>query len=370
MPKIWFNNLVKVALVNSPLYIWHMYNRLVLLIFSIAALVQNGYAQIGGTASFAYLNTPIAARAAGAAGNVHTNTAGDVAFSMYNPALINQQMHGEMSFNVALLPAGVTLGEAAYSHTFSRAGSFSAGIKYVDYGSFLRTNVQSQVVGGFTAADYAFQMGYGYSLDSAWHVGASVKLINATYAGYSSWAVATDLATLYTLPKTNVAFALILSNIGMQLTKFDENRDPLPFNVKFGVSTRLKHVPLRLSLLLDNLQKFDLRYNDPNNVTTDPITGEKQVTEETFVNNVMRHVVLAAEMAPSKNFNLQLGYDFRRGFEMSVPTRRSSAGLTFGIGLKVSKFRVNYANTNMNVAGRMHHIGITTSLDRFKKKKS
>ena len=53
---------------------------------------------------------------------------------------------------------------------------------------------------------------------------------------------------------------------------------------------------------------------------------------------------------------------------MAIPTRRSSAGLTFGIGIRISKFRINYANTNMNVAGRMNHFGITTALDNFKKK--
>ena len=341
------------------------------LYFSIVGLIllTNLSAQIGGTSVYTFLGVPIAPRVAGAAGNVFANTEDDVTFGLWNPALINPEMHGNMSLNVAPLKGGILFGEAAYSHTFRRVGSFTVGVKYVDYGSFQRTNTQAQVIGGFTAADYAFQLGYGYQLDSSWQFGASLKLINGTYATYTSWAWATDVAAVYQIPKSRIAMSLILANIGTQISTFSGNFESLPINVKFAISSRFKYVPLRLNLLLDNLQQFDLRYNDPNNVTRDPITGEEVVTEETTLNNIMRHVVLAAEIAPSKNFNIQLGYSFRRGYEMQIPTRRSFAGFTFGIGFRISKFRINYANTNMNVAGRMHHFGITTSLGDFKSKK-
>ena len=344
-----------------------MHKHLALLLIGVL-FTLSASAQIGGTAVYSFLGVPIAPRVAGAAGNVVANTEDDVTFGLWNPALINAAMHGNLSLNVAPLAGGVLFGEAAYSHTFKRAGSFAVGVKYVDYGSFQRTNTQAQVIGGFTAADYAFQVGYGYQLDSSWQFGAALKLINGTYANYTSWAWATDIAAVYQIPKSRIAMTLILANIGTQITTFSGDFEPLPLNVKFAISSRFKHVPLRLNLLFDNLQQFDLRYNDPNNVTRDPITGEEIVSEENGINNFMRHVTLAAEIAPTKNFNIQLGYAFRRGFEMQVPTRRSFAGLTFGIGFRISKFRINYANTNMNVAGRMHHFGITTSFGDFKAK--
>lgn len=344
-----------------------MRKHLFFFVFGIFWMLQSS-AQLGGSSIYSFLNVPIAPRVAGAAGNVIANTEGDVNFGMWNPALINPDMHGQMSLSVSPLKDGVLFGEANYSHTFNKAGSFLAGVKYVDYGSFQLTNTQAQVLGGFTAADYAFQLGYGYHLDSNWHFGASMKLINSTYEQYTSWGLVTDLAAMYTIPKSRIAMVLMLRNFGTQLSTFDGNREPVPFEVKFGFSTRFKYVPLRLNFSLENLQQFDLTYNDPNKVSRDPITGEETVEEETVINNIMRHVSFAAELAPSKNFNIQLGYSFRRSYEMRIPTRRSSAGLTFGIGIKISKFRINYANTNMNVAGRMNHFSITTSLGNFKKK--
>jgi len=332
--------------------------------FSISA-----FAQLGGSAIYSFLKTPIAPRVAGVAGNVIANTEDDVNFGLWNPALINPNMHGNMSFSLAPLSGGVLFGEAVYSHTFKKAGSFLAGVKYVDYGTLNQTNVQGQVLGQFFAADYAMQFGYGYRLDSNFQFGSSLKLINSTYETYSSWGIAMDISGVYQIPKSGVAMALIVRNVGTQITTFNGTRESLPLQIDYGISTRFKHVPLRLNLTFENLQQLDLTYNDPNNVTRDPITGDEIIVEDSFANKLLRHVAIGAELAPSKRFNLQLGYSFRRSYEMEIPTRRSSAGLTFGIGISISKFRINYANTNMNVAGRMHHFGITTSLGDFKSKK-
>jgi hypothetical protein len=345
-----------------------MHRRIILFILLGILAGKESFSQIGGTSVYSFLNVPIAPRVAGAAGSVIANTEDDVAFGFWNPALVNSDMHGQMLLSVAPLKDGVLFGTAAYSHTFEKAGSFFAGVKYVDYGSFVQANNLAQVTGSFTAADYAFQLGYGYELDSNWQFGVSMKLINSTYESYISWGLATDIAAVYQIPRSRLAMTLMLRNAGFQLSAFNQNREPLPLDIRFGISTRFKHVPLRLNLMLDQLQQFDLRYNDPNNVTRDPVTGEETVVEETMINNIMRHVLVAAEIAPSKNFNIQLGYSFRRGYEMQIPTRRSFAGLTFGIGFKISKFRINYANTNMNVAGRMNHFSITTSLGAFKRK--
>ena len=327
------------------------------------------HAQLGGQNAYTFLNTPIAPRVAGTAGAVVANTENDVNFGIWNPALINQNMHGDLSMSFSSLAGGVKFGEGVYSHTWKKAGSFNAGIKYVNYGDFKSANSQAVVTGNFSASDFAFQIGYGYQLDSNFQFGASIKLINSAYEQYSSWAIATDLAAVYQIPKSRFAMSLILRNMGTQIEKFNSEAESLPFEVKFGVSTRFKHVPLRLNLMLDNLQKMDLTYNDPNNVTTDPITGEVTVAEESIANKILRHVVIAAELTPGKRINIQLGYAFRRNYEMAIPTRRSSAGLTLGAGIKINRFFLNYANTNMNVAGRMHHFSITTSLGEFKKNK-
>lgn len=325
------------------------------------------YAQLGGNAVYSFMNVPIAPRVAGLAGAVIANTDTDVNYGFWNPALVMPHMHGHMSMNFIQMTGDVFFGEGVYSHSFGEKSSFLAGVKYVDYGTMQNTNTQAQVLGDFIAADYAFQLSYGYFLDSNWQFGASLRLVNSAYETYSSWGLVTDLSALYQIPNKRIAMTFMLRNIGVQLNPYDQQREPIPFDIRLGLSSKFEHVPLRLNLMFDQLQRMDLTYNDPNAVSRDPITGEITVNEPGLMNQFLRHVAIGADVN-TRNLNFQLGYGFRRGFEMEIPTRRSSAGLTFGVGLRISKFRLNYANTNMNVAGRMHHFGITTSLSQFKPK--
>ncbi|MCH8553880.1 MAG: type IX secretion system protein PorQ [Schleiferiaceae bacterium] len=336
---------------------------------TISLWISATTAQIGGEHAYRFLNLAPSARVAGQAGFVLANTYSDANYGFYNPALLNENMHGMLSMNVGMLPAGMRMGEAVYVHHHEKAGTFSAGFKYLNYGDFQQTNQQAQVLGNFTAADQALQLGYAYKLDTNWSFGANLKIINSAFEIYSSWAIATDLAAVYQIPERRLAVAFMARNIGTQLVYYNDVPESLPFELQMAISNKFEHMPLRWSLIFNNLQRWDLSYDgDPTRITRDPITGEFTVDDPDFLNLLMRHVAVAAEFIPTEGFNAQIGYDWRRRYEMAMTTRRSSAGLTFGVGVKVSKFRLNYANTNMHPSARMHHISITTALDKFKKK--
>jgi hypothetical protein len=329
------------------------------------------FAQIGGDRVYGFLNLASASRVAGQAGFATANTYNDVNYGFFNPALLREDMHGMLSSNLGMLPAGIRLGEAVYAHHIEKAGTFSFGFKYLDYGEFLLTNQTAQVLGTFTAAEGAFQVGYGYVLDTNWSFGANLKIINSAYESYTSWGWATDLSAVYQIPERRIAIAFLARNLGTQISYYNETPESLPLDLQVAISNKFEHMPLRWSIIFNNLQRPDLTYEgDPTKITRDPITGEIEVEPPTLTNKIMRHVAFAAEFIPTEGLNAQIGYDFRRRYEMAMTTRRSSAGLTFGVGIKVSKFRLNYANTNMHPAARMHHISITTSLDQFKKSRT
>lgn len=130
--------------------------------------------------------------------------------------------------------------------------------------------------------------------------------------------MAVDIGANYYFDEALVNLSLVAKNAGRQLTYYrDGNNEPLPFEIELGASKKLAKAPLRLSLVLQNLEKFDLTYKDPAKENeTDPITGE--VTEEkiTFGDKALRHVVLGAEILLSKNFHIRAGYNFRRRNEL------------------------------------------------------
>src|SRR5690606_7651768 len=141
----------------------------------------------------------------------------------------------------------------------------------------------------------------------------------------------------------------------------------LPFEMQVGISNRFEHLPLRWSLTWEQLETWDLRYDDPNNVKVNSLTGEVEEDRPGVMNNVLRHLVVGAEFAPTKSFNIQFGYNFRKRQELNLDTRRTSAGFSFGLGLKISKFRINYARNMYHVAGGANNFSLVTDLGDFKK---
>lgn len=326
-----------------------------------------GSAQIGGDHTYQFLTVVTSPRIAGTAGTAIANTENDAVFAFWNPSLLRKEMDGQIVMSYANMASDINMGEAMYTYSLDTTHNFLIGFKYLNYGNFLLTNQNAQVLGEFTASDFDLQMSYSYTLSERWRFGTSLKVINSSYESYNSWGLATDFGATYLIPKNRFAMALVLKNLGFQANPYAENRESIPFEIQYSISNRFEHLPFRWMVTLEHLEQLDLTYNDPNNTSKDPITGAVTVTEPNYFNKILRHVVIGAELAPSDNFNIQLGYGFRTNYEMRIPTRRSSAGLTFGLGFRISKFRINYANTNMNVAGRMHHLSITTSLSKFSK---
>lgn len=325
-------------------------------------------AQVGGGATYQFLNTITSARVAGQGSNAIANPENDLNFALYNPSLLTEEMHGHFTTSGVDYAADILFGDVAYAHHFDSVGTFYAQVRFLDYGEFDRTNELGQKQGVFTAGDYSFNLGYGNQIDSNWHYGAKLKMIYSSYDIYNSFGLAVDAGLSYHLPEHRIVIALLAKNIGMQLTPYANEREPLPFEIQLGFSSRFEHLPLRWQITLEQLETWDLRYRDPTAVTVNQFTGEVDDNFPGFWNNLLRHVVVGLEFAPSRSFNLQFGYSFRRRQELNLASRRTSAGFSFGGGLKIYKFYFNYARNLYHIAGSANQLTITTDFQSFAKK--
>lgn len=324
-------------------------------------------AQIGGRSVYQFLNLVPSARVAAQGGNAIANTENDLNFALWNPSLLRPEMNGQVSISMVDYMSDIVLGDVSYAYHHKKAGTFMADLRYLDYGDFDRTNVVGQKLGQFTATDVAFSVGYSYQLDTNWSFGGNLKYINSQLDSYSSNGTALDLATTYQIPAKRIAIALVAKNLGFQFTPYDQQRENLPFEIQLGFSNRLEHLPLRWQISLEQLETFDLRYNDPNDRQVNQLTGEVEENSPGLWNNFVRHVVLGAEFAPAEFLNFQVGLAGRRRQELNLDTRRTGAGWSFGVGFKISKFKINYGRSNFHVAGGANHFSIITDLGSFKK---
>lgn len=318
------------------------------------------FGQVGGRAIYQFLDLGTSPRQAALGGKLITIYDSDVNQAMFNPATINEQMDNHLSLNYGSLFGEVTYGTASYAYTFDRrTQTFHAGVNYVNYGSFDGYDENGVETTSFTGSEIAVSAGYAYNIPySDVYIGANAKLISSTLESYNSLGGAIDLGAIYVDDYNDINIALAIRNIGMQFTTYAGANEKLPLEIIAGVSQQLENVPLRWHLTLENLQQWDVSFSNPARAEGN-IDGGSTPEKVGFFNNALRHVIVGAELFPEKAFNIRLGYNFRRGQELSIQEQRTFSGISLGFGLRFNKIKFNYSYSRYTLAANTSLFGLT-----------
>ncbi|MCK5856187.1 MAG: type IX secretion system protein PorQ [Bacteroidales bacterium] len=329
-------------------------------------------AQLGGSKTYMFLNMANSARVSALGGNYVPIYDNDITLAYSNPSLINEKMHGQFSLNYLNYFEDVNAGFVAYGHEFNKIGTFVATLQFLSYGDFIERDEVGRELGSFRASEYALTIGWAKKLSDHFQIGVNLKNIYSKLEIYKSYGIAADLALSYINEEKHLTSSFIVKNIGRQITTYNGgDREPIPFEIQWGVSKKFEHAPFRLVLLLNDLQKWDLTYTDPNKEPElDPFTGEPVENSSGwhFGDKLMRHAIFGVELAPGKgNFLVQLAYNYRRRQELKIASRTALVGFSFGFGIKISKFKLSYSHANYHLAGGTNTFTITTNFSDFLK---
>lgn len=340
---------------------------LILLPAVLIALGSN--AQVGGTTSFRILDIPSSARIAALGGSPYALYDNDINLGLFNPGLLNRTMSKQIALSYLPYADGIAIGYAAYAHHLDSIGAtFSGSVQYVDYGTFQRTDETGADLGTFRAGEYVFQVGGAVPIDTVFSIGANIKYLTSTLDTYTSSAVAADLGGVFFKKKYNLTIAATLRNIGYQTSSYTEVREKLPFQAQLATTYKFRHAPFRLGLSLDNLQTWDLTYEDPNApVQFDPATGEPIVEEVTFFDKARLHLVPSAEIVFGKNFMLRVAYNLKRREELRLDAKPGLVGLSLGVGLRVSKLHISYGFAQYHLAFASNTFTLAVRFADFKR---
>ena len=340
--------------------------RFVSLCFIYIIAFSDSFGQIGGDATFEFLNLVPSPRSAALGGNAIATRADDVSLVWQNPSQLSQGMNKQLQLTYVDYFEGINFGQVAYAQNINRFGMAAATLHYIDYGTFKMTDAAATDLGTFNAGEYALSLSWSKPLDSLLFIGASIKGIYSKLETYSSIGIAADLGITYFSKDHFFCAALIAKNIGRQLKNYDESgTEPLPFEMQIGITKQLPKAPFRFGLTWQHLEQFDLTYTDPTIPDVDPLTGESNSTSISFGKKCMRHLVLNAELLFSKNFNIRLGYNFQRRAELANVNKRGAVGFSGGFGFRISKFQLNYARVLYHLGSASNQVSVTVKLSDF-----
>ena len=330
----------------------------ILLILVTIALPTQAQIKGAGSSVFNFLNLPVSSRLNALGGENVSIADDDISMAFVNPALLTPHTDKVLQLNYAYYLAGTMFGSVMYGHNY-KENYFAAGIHYLDYGQMQYADEMGNLLGTtFTAKDICVNLMYARQLGPMFRIGATIKPIFSVYEQYTSFALGADVGGHFQTPDSSLHIGLALRNIGWQLKSFYEDdwgqhTEALPLNLELGLSYRLAHAPIRFSLTLHNLQRWNIAPME---------------TTIKWYDMLFRHTIWAVDIAPkSEKFYLTISYNHRRQAEMNIAEVRSMAGLAVGAGIRIHKFRIGVAISQYSKSNLTYQVSLSTDINSFLK---
>ena len=338
-----------------------------LLSFSLSVTGQ----VLGGRYAYSFLEQSPTAAAAGLAGFSLRQDGRDPAIAQFNPALLNTNTADIIHASQDFYPAGTGRSIVSYGRQLGEKKiiDVSANLHYASFGDFEGRDEAGVATGTFSANEYAFGLSAAHQLADRVRVGATLQLLGGSIESFNSFGAAVSAGLTYTPDSTGLTvWGVQMRNAGYIINGYTEQQDPLPFNISVGVSRRLKYLPLRFGVLYRRIDRWNILFDDPDRRESDGFLSSEPVERggaSLWFDNFGRHFSFNAELYLGKKEVIQLraGYDHQRQREAKVNEFRSLAGFSFGLGLNLRKFRLDYGRTVQHIAGGTNHLGVLIDLN-------
>ena len=331
-----------------------------LILFAVAAVALCAMADDGPTTTaYNFLSVPVSSHVYGLGGHNITLIDDDINLVEQNPALLGSEFDHQVGLNYMRYIAETNFAGVRYGQGVNKNGSLAVGLQYFGYGNIQGADIDGTLTGTFSASDIALSVTYSHDVTKHLRGGITFKYLCSKYETYTAGAVAADLGLSYYDPSHEFSAALVAKNLGGQVKKFNEFKDNLPWDIQVGVSKMLGKAPLRLHFTAYELTRWNSTYykiEDINNPNSD------LVKDESFSSKLLRHVVFGADVLPTNNLYLGIGYNYRMRTDMATYKRDFMSGLSFCGGLKVKAFGIGAAFARPHTGATTMMFNLTTSI--------
>ena len=299
-----------------------------LFVFLMMLGISSLHAQNESQTEYNFLRLPVSAHAAALGGDNITVIENDEALIFHNPALLTSVNDKTINLNYMNYMSGANMASASFNRIVKERASWAVSAQYVNYGKIKEVDENNVQTGEFSAKDLSFAGYFSYMLTNRLTGGISARLITSYLGSYNSIGFGVDLGLNYYDSDHEWSLALVLKNLGGQLKAYHDNFERMPFDIQMGVTKRFTGTPFRLHATLVDLNHLDYKF--------------------------LNHVVVGADVLLTESIWIGGGYNFRRADEMKITTTNGSsshgAGLSFGAGLNLERFKLNLAYGKYHVS--------------------
>ncbi len=339
----------------------NIFNAFNTIFFSLITLQLLG--QIGGNNSFTFLNIPSNPVTSALGGMNISKTQKDPNTFIQNPALLDSSMNNLLAVNYSPFFSGIKYSCVTYVKQIKKQ-TFGLGVQHIGYGDFQQTDASGNVLGKFSANDIALTFSHARRQRNI-TFGGNIKFVNSVIETYSASALLFDFGGVFKHPKQDFSYAIAVKNIGIRFKSFTIFDNPdLPLDVQMGISFKPKYMPVRFSVTVHHLYKYDITYLNKNIVKKD-LSGNIIQNEISTVDNLGRHFVLGTELLLSKKFNILFGYNHLRNRELSQLNIGGFSGFSVGFLFKTKFIDLSYSYAGYNTAGNLNSFGLICDLGKI-----
>ncbi len=324
-------------------------------LFALIVGVQFAMAQAGDS-GFAILNLPSSARSSAQGGGLVALAQQDLSVVGDNPALLDSVPSGDFYLQYSPFFGGINLLNAGYAFRAGGAGDFALSLSYLNYGELDQTDVLGQSIGSFTPQDYQLRLTKSHRL-GPFVLGANLKFVHSSIAGFGASAIAGDLGGVFTHPNVDLAVGVVVRNLGLVVSDYVASSVELPVDLQLGISFKPRYMPARFNLGLSNLGQ-DLNYFDEF-----PTDGQ----QTSRVDGFLRHLSTGLELYVGKAVTAMVGYNHLRNQELKLTQGNFGAGFSFGLAVKIKGMQIQFSRATYHAGGGLNTLGVQGSL--FAKKK-
>ncbi len=286
---------------------------------------------------FDFVRNDASARSA-AMGGAFVTVLEDPVGLFYNPASIASIDTPQVSFTFFKHLLDINSGSAAVATSIEGVGRVAFGVNYTSYGTFERTSRESNVSGEFAASDLLFSAGWGTDLGEGFSAGLSGSAIFSTIDDVGATALTLGGGLTYSDTTRRIVAGMSILHVGSQLSSYGAETEPLPVDLKIGVSHRLKGLPLLIALnfsqLLDERDQFVDRLGS---------------------------FAIGGEFTISRPLRLRLGYNNRVRQDVPFGTSKGLSGFSGGLGVVISGYRFDYGFNPLDRIGGLHRVTLNAS---------